>query len=144
MPEVIQQEGIEAMINVFVLCGCTIAFHIRQEGLPCSISMTYLPPDLFSLYSLLTPLIALRRGYSWCPELTGFYGIGYGGKSVALCFELYTSIIIPSINFPLCISNGSGVLSLSFHINCYSFWFILIVANPMCYALTESLGVRPL
>ena len=30
--------------------------------------------------------------------LTGFYSIGLGGKSVALCFELYTSIIIPSIN----------------------------------------------
>ena len=64
MLEVIQQEGIEAMRNVFVLCGCTIAFHIRQEGLPRSISMTYLPPDLFALYSLLALLISLSRSYS--------------------------------------------------------------------------------
>ena len=64
MLEVIQQEGIEAMRNVFVLCDCTIAFHIRQESLPCSISMTYLPPDLFALYSLLAPLISLSGGYS--------------------------------------------------------------------------------
>ena len=64
MLEVIQQEGIEAMRNIFVLCGCTIAFHIKQEGLPHSISMTYLPPDLFALYSLHTPPISLNRGYS--------------------------------------------------------------------------------
>ena len=41
-----------------------IMFHIRQEGLPCSISMTYLPPDPFALYSLLTPPISLSRAYS--------------------------------------------------------------------------------
>ena len=64
MLEVIQQEGIEAMRNVFVLCGWTIAFDIRQESLPRSISMIYSPQDLFALYSLLTLLISLSRGYS--------------------------------------------------------------------------------
>ena len=77
----------------------------------------------FALYSLLTPPISLSRSYSWCPKLTGFYGIGYRGKSVALCFELYTGIIIPSINISL--SKSKSKYYHTFHL-LYSLYSTLL------------------
>ena len=92
-------ERMDAMKHIQVyLGGCAFTFYIRQGALPRTISSTHLPTHLSALFSFLTPPISLSRGYSWCPKLTGFYGIGFRRITVALCFELYTSIIIPILS----------------------------------------------